>query len=227
MLFVIFPAILSNISPTTFWFSPLFKPATFSHCGFLLNDHVSNHACDLHNSALLTGISPSTSPIQINRTNWKKATSGLMKEHHIAIYVIVPSAGGSWTLACIIQTVMSTKTQQAAVWQQSHTQATDQLERCIQSQTLQANPHSCFWNIFPLPTRNWRWMGKKCRDWWQIRFTRVQKFHSPITNYCCLHTQEWNSLQGNPCTSQSPSINSLSVRQNEHTCAESCQIILK
>lgn len=43
-----------------------------------------------------------------------------MKEHHIAIYVIVPSAGGSWTLACIIQTVMSTKTQQAAVWQQSH-----------------------------------------------------------------------------------------------------------
>lgn len=43
-----------------------------------------------------------------------------MKEHHVAIYVIVPSAGGSWMLACIIQTVMSTKTQQAAVWQQSH-----------------------------------------------------------------------------------------------------------
>lgn len=43
-----------------------------------------------------------------------------MKEHHIALYVTVLCAGGSWKLACIIQTVVSTKTQQAAVWQQSH-----------------------------------------------------------------------------------------------------------
>lgn len=72
MLFVIFPAILSNISPTTFWLYPLFKPATFSHCGFLLNDHVSNHTCDLHNSVLLTGISPINQPHPNQQNKLKK-----------------------------------------------------------------------------------------------------------------------------------------------------------
>lgn len=76
MLFVIFPEILSNISPTPLWLHPLFKPATFSHCGFLLNDHVSNHACDLHNRALLIGISPSTGPSKSIEQIGKKSNFG-------------------------------------------------------------------------------------------------------------------------------------------------------